>query len=135
MDHESSLVLESVLDGDLEAYARLREFDHHKISACSDQLGHCLVKPRAVVLVLMTLQKEKRSSALISEWASFIRVGFIPFTRRGPILPINIDYDREWETEISNAIGRLSELGDEIDGCIDDDENRLLIKSLGGVGA
>jgi hypothetical protein len=46
------------------------------------------------------------------------------------ILPILIPYDTNRELEIADAVARLEELGDLIDGTMDDDEIRHLMKQL-----
>jgi hypothetical protein len=61
-------------------------------------------------------------------WAQFIRNGFGPGP--GGIQSIEIDYEAEAEDVIVNALGRMNELGDEIDGVITTAEADKLLSAL-----
>ncbi|HYN64444.1 MAG TPA: hypothetical protein VES36_07565 [Candidatus Limnocylindrales bacterium] len=45
-------------------------------------------------------------------------------------MPLTIDYDPERELAIADAIGMLDELGDVVDGTIDESEANELIRAL-----
>ena len=63
-------------------------------------------------------------------WASFVRHGYFAGPAAGQ--PIDIEYAAAAEMPIVDAVGRLDELGDDIDGEIDADESASLLADLGG---
>ncbi|HEV8182141.1 MAG TPA: hypothetical protein VGQ61_07185 [Candidatus Angelobacter sp.] len=85
--------------------------------------------PDAVKRVLMGLLKRGIVPQQAQAWASFVMRGYMS-TEGKAILPILIPYDTNRELEIADAVARLEELGDLIDGTMDDDEIRHLMKQL-----
>jgi hypothetical protein len=88
------------------------------------------VTPSAVRRVLLALLGAEITAEQAQAWASFIKRGYLPTKRGGHIRPINFDYQEDHLDAIAAAISRLDELGDLIDGTIDDNELRNLIERL-----
>lgn len=117
--------------GDLKSFARLarqpisvvREFEQR-------QIDHPLVLTTTSLLkVLNAFQRHEVSPSLVQQWASFVRWGFLP-QDTGPGRPIAIDYDPLAEDRIVEVIARLDELGDLVDGELEDNELVEMIGSL-----
>jgi hypothetical protein len=53
-------------------------------------------------------------------------------SREGPIRPISVEYEPAQEEQIVEAVSRLEQLGDLVDGVIDNDELRELLEALEG---
>jgi hypothetical protein len=88
-----------------------------------------ILTPDAVKRVLIGLLNGEILPEQAHTWASFVMRGY----RSGghdPVLPILIPYESSHEDEIAEAVARLEELGDLIDGALDADEIRLLLKQL-----
>ena len=123
-------LIESV-HGDLGSYARLAKQPMSVVRGFEHSLDdHPLVLTTASLCkVLTAFQRHEVSPDLVQEWASFIRWGFLPGdTEQGR--PIAIDYDPRAEDRLVEVIARLDELGDPIDGEIDDDELVTMIGTL-----
>jgi hypothetical protein len=88
------------------------------------------LKATAVKRVLNDLLKKRITPVEGQEWASFVMRGYMP-SREGPIRPISVDYEPAQEEHIVEAVSRLEQLGDLVDGVIDDDELRKLLEALG----
>src|SRR5947208_13513912 len=84
----------------------------------------------AVRQVLLALGERKIAPEETQAWASFVRRGYIPTTEK-VVRIIDIPYEENREDAIVEAIGRMDELGDIIDGAMDDNEIRKLIDQLG----
>jgi len=90
----------------------------------------CLaLSPDAVKRVLNGLLKRGVLPEQAQAWASFVKRGYVSGAS-GPISPIQITYDPNHEDAIVEAVARLDELGDLIDGSMDDDEIRRLLEHL-----
>jgi hypothetical protein len=63
-------------------------------------------------------------------WASFVRLGFVGGAS-GPIMPLDIDYEDAWEDAIVEAVGRLDQIGDLVDGEVTRGEVLDLLQLLG----
>ncbi len=63
-------------------------------------------------------------------WASFVLHGFAEGVGSGPITSIDIEFDEATEQTMVDALVRLDEVGDLIDGEVTHDEIVRLIDSL-----
>jgi hypothetical protein len=90
------------------------------------------ITPSAVKRVLLDFKRKEITTEQAKAWASFVRRGYISTRETGGIQPILISYQGDCEDEIAHTISRLEELGDLVDGTIDDDELRGLIGRLEG---
>jgi hypothetical protein len=86
----------------------------------------------AVIEVLGKLANGFITDSEAQLWASFVRRGFAEGSSIGAVRPLNIEWSIHHEDAIAEAISRLDELGDLIDGTIDVIEIRNLIAGLGG---
>jgi hypothetical protein len=116
-----------VVNGNLAALPVLREQPHEWIKACGNALPELTVTRQAVRRVLLALQQGQAPAELVQRWASFVLRGYVA-GGSGPIRPIDIEYERDAEDQITTIISRLDELGDLMDGEITDEEiaNMLL---------
>jgi hypothetical protein len=92
-------------------------------------LADLTIKASAVTRVLTDLGHMKIAAEQAQAWASFVRRGYIS-TDNEPVQPIDVPYQADREEAIGEAISRLDELGDLIDGTISDDELQHLIETL-----
>lgn len=79
--------------------------------------------------VLYSLLGGNISGADAQRWASFVRVGYTAGVK-GPVRALMIDYEETHEDAIAEAISRLDEIGDLIDGTIEGPEIADLIDAL-----
>lgn len=66
----------------------------------------------------------------VQAWASFVRRGFFA-SGRHPILPLEIDYEEACEDAIVEAVSRLEQIGDLVDGNLTTGEVLDLLQLLG----
>jgi hypothetical protein len=83
----------------------------------------------AVQHVLRQLEREAAPS-LVQHWASFMKRGYITGKRAGKITPLDIPYDQAHEDTIVEALTRMDEIGDLIDGELAAGEIAELIERL-----
>jgi len=123
--------LVQILTGDAQHIRVLKERQQSEITKVAEEMpSNCLILlPEAVRRVLISLLKREIVPEQAQAWASFVKRGYIP-TGRDAISPILITYDANREDEIVEAIARLDELGDLLDGTLDDDEIRQLLEQL-----
>jgi hypothetical protein len=65
--------------------------------------------------VLLAFQRGDAPAELVNKWAWLIRAGYVP-GGSGPIRPLSIEYDPAAQDLVGDIVGRLTELGDLIDG-------------------
>lgn len=66
----------------------------------------------------------------VQQWASFIRRGYTTGQSRVNLRPIDIPYDEFDEDLIVETLARFDEIGDIIDGEIDDSEQKEMLRAL-----
>jgi hypothetical protein len=66
----------------------------------------------------------------VQMWASFVRRGYVSQRNIGEARPISIAYDTDDEALIVEIVGRFDEIGDKIDGEIDDNERKEMLRIL-----
>lgn len=125
----TGLTLIAAVRGDLESFRKLRHLDHESLTELATGLPELVLTASAVRGVLRALRDRQVAPDLVCEWAWFVRRGFL-VGGPGGIRPIEIPYEAANETEIAEALSRLSELGDDVDGTISGDEFEQLIGSL-----
>jgi hypothetical protein len=59
-----------------------------------------------------------------------MRRGYVESQVGGPVRPVLIEYETDFEDAIVEAISRLDEIGDVVDGCIPSAEIAQLIAPL-----
>jgi hypothetical protein len=70
------------------------------------------------------------SPAQAQDWASFVRWGALSGSGAASRAEIGVDYELERENAVADAVARLDELGDVVDGTIPPDEIERLIAML-----
>jgi hypothetical protein len=118
------------VQGDFTAFADLLKQPHETIQARRTLLPELVLTAKAVRQVLQALQRSEVSPEVVQRWASFVRRGFVTGTQAGPVIPIDVEYEASVEEQIADAIARLDELGDSIDGEIRNEELAQMIRSL-----
>ncbi|SOD72775.1 hypothetical protein SAMN05892883_2115 [Jatrophihabitans sp. GAS493] len=122
--------LSDVLLGEVSGIKVIESAKPEELASCVASMP-LVLKPEAVVSVLQKFGSGQISADDAQRWASLVRWGFIPGRPGSESTgPVDIDWELRYEDEIGEAVGRLDELGDLIDGTIDQDEVRYLINSL-----
>ena len=85
----------------------------------------------AVATVLRGMLSGAHSPEEAQQWASFVRHGYFAEPGRGPVNPLDIDFEASADQSIADAIGRLDEIGDLIDGEVTTEEIYQLLAALG----
>jgi hypothetical protein len=120
--------LSSAVIGDPRAMAVVVAADHQ---ALRDSAPSRLVVSRAAaVAVLVGLNQGTITPVEAQQWASFVRWGFVA-GNSGPAMPLDIDYEDAWEDAIVEAVGRLDQIGDLVDGEVTRGEVLDLLQLLG----
>lgn len=136
MSNFTAQELINAVQGDFDALSLLLCQRQDTLIKCRSSLDTLIVTPAAVKRVLLALMSGRVPPALVQQWASFVRRGYIgsypgkPVIERGPIQTIDIDYDPNFEGAIAEIISRLDEIGDLIDGVATDNEILLMLKEL-----
>jgi len=126
-----AMALNAALRGDPGAIAELSAAGNSQIVAAADELpGPLVLTGEAVATVLQGLVERKLDPADCQAWASFVRRGYVSNAAGGATDSLDIDYELTRDEQIADAVSRLDELGDVIDGEISDDEAFELIHSL-----
>lgn len=133
MDRDLSDALQRALRGDPTAMGDISGADHASLRDAADAIGQPLIVTRgAAAGVLCGLIDDRFSPTAAQAWASFMRRGYIEGSaERGPIEPIEIEFEEAWEDAISAAVSRLDEIGDLIDGEVTSGEALDLLQLLG----
>ncbi|KRF27245.1 hypothetical protein [Phycicoccus sp. Soil802] len=126
-----ALALEQVANGELKFMAAVQSADQADLGKAAASLPHTLILTgAATAAVLGDLLDGSCAWQDAQAWAFFVRRGYVP-SWRSPILPIAVDYEDFYEDAIVEAVSRMDELGDEVDGHISEAEGRLLLQLLG----
>lgn len=118
------------VEGDAEAVEAIRRLPWAAFHEMSQQAPVPTLRASAVAEVLIGLRDGRLAPEQAQAWASFMRSGFLEGSQSGSPI-IDIQYDPSEEEAIVEAIGRLDELGDAVDGTIDADEAGQLLRQLG----
>lgn len=128
--HSLSDALRNALSGDLEAFEMLLSTPNVELSKTVENLPEeqLILTKKAVRKILSSLQSGLISPEQAQSWASFVRRGYVPEKGNARIRPINIHY--EDEDDLAGVVGRLDELGDRVDGKIDNAELTELLQTV-----
>lgn len=128
----TGVAVERATHGDAHALADIAAVDHGYVQEAAMIIGEPLTVTRAAaVRVLRGLINEALSPTAAQAWASFMRRGYAETSTRGPVRPIDIEFEGAWEDAISAVISRLDEIGDVIDGVLTTGEALDLLQLLG----
>jgi len=86
----------------------------------------------ALMRVLLDWRSGTHSAVEVQQWASFVRRGYISGKPLRGGQPLDIAYDTDDEDLIVEIIGRFDEIGDLIDGSIDESEQVEMLRVLTG---
>jgi hypothetical protein len=112
---EIQRALADLLRGDVAAIAALAPFSNAEIADAGDAM-RLELSAAAVVRVLTEHEQGLIADADAQRWAEFMRHGYLRQQHAGPIRELEIDFDAQAEDAIVEALARLDELGDLIDG-------------------
>jgi hypothetical protein len=85
----------------------------------------------SAVSVLKGLRRGTISPEQAQGWASFVRRGYIARSGAGSVRPLDIAYEEAWEDAIAEAVSRLDQIGDVVDGDVTAGEIHDLLQLLG----
>jgi hypothetical protein len=127
---ELEAAIAAVVEGDLTGLTTVLEADHPDLLHAAGNLAELTIMRTALTKVLQAWRDGGRSSRDVQKWASFVRRGFAAGRSSGPLRPIDIKYDAGAEALIVEIMARLDEIGDVVDGDIDDVELEEMVKTL-----
>jgi hypothetical protein len=122
--------IRAAVDGDARVVARLAALGHDRLMAARFQGGDLTITREAVLRALLDYQSGRIIDTELKRWVWFLSRGYIPGTAHGPVSPLKIDYEPDFEEPIVRAIGRFRELGDAVDGKIEPAELDALARQL-----
>jgi hypothetical protein len=126
-DGDASDVLGRAVAGDLQAMTAVQGISHDElVQAAAPGL---VVTRGAVVRVLRQLQAAGDAEAAAQRWASLMLRGYLD-PGQAPVVPATIDIDDDGEEAIVEALNRIADLGDAVDGHIDAEEYDELVSRL-----
>ncbi len=129
----SSRTVQQLLGGDVALISGIRAVPHDEL--VQGLAGRPLMlTEHAVTKVLRDLRAGRVEPGDVQQWASFVRRGYAPGAGRGPIQPLDIEYAPEFEDAIVEALARLDEIGDVVDGHLGPTEIDELLGPLEGPG-
>jgi len=126
--------IDRIVEGDWTAVAVARALPEVELEAMAQNHDLPPLKASAVKHVMLALSRGLIAPEVAQSWASFVRWGY--FEGLGyPSSDFDIEYEAAAERAIVDAISRMDELGDPIDGEIMPDEFRSLLSALSAVEA
>jgi hypothetical protein len=128
--------LAAVVAGDLRQLWQVTSATHDDLRGAAATLPSLLVDRGSVLRAVRAWRTGQCSDAELNTWAWLVRGGAIPY-RSGTqsFRAIEINYEVEHEDLITDVVGRLSELGDLVDGRMDDTEVERILADLDRAGA
>jgi hypothetical protein len=123
-------VLQQVIGGNYEHFDTLLVSEHAALQAAAIAIPRLCVGKEAVLKVLQDWKSGRLTDVQVQQWASFVRRGYVRLVNSEPIKALEIDYDGPSETLIAECLGRLDEIGDQVDGVVSDVEVSKMIRSL-----
>lgn len=122
----------AVVAGDLDAFPILLSAGPAELQGAARNLNSLSISRAALMSVLQDWRSGGHSAADVQQWASFVRRGYIAGKALRGAHPLNIKYDADDEDLIVEIIGRFDEIGDLIDGRIDENEQVEMLRLLEG---
>jgi hypothetical protein len=125
-------LLSDALFGRAEAVVSLMEVPHARLLRAGEG-SKMVVRREAVAQVLRDLGRHVIDGTTAQHWASLIRRGYLNGdSSMGGIKPLDIEYEGAYEDAIVEAVARLDQIGDSVEGDIPEEaEIRLLLYALG----
>lgn len=125
-----SVVLEDIVNGELRQFDIVLSVDQSDLLNSATDLPRLIISRSALISVLTGWRSGIYTPKLVQMWASFIRRGYVSQKSDSGVHPIAITYDASDEDLIVEIIGRLDEIGDKIDGDIDENEREEILRAL-----
>ncbi|WP_439628537.1 hypothetical protein [Shinella sp.] len=119
-----------VVEGNINCLAVVLAASHPELQDAAAKIPRLKVSRFALIRVLEEWRSGRCSADAVHQWASFVRRGYISGNTSGALHPIDIAYDAGDEEMIVEIIGRFDEIGDLIDGDIDDGEQEEMLRIL-----
>lgn len=120
----------AVVEGDVNRLSTILAAGHPELLDAAAKLPRLSVSRSALMRVLTEWRSGRCSADDVRQWASFVRRGYISGKASDGLRPIDIEYDAVDEELIVEIIGRFDEIGDSIDGRIDDVEQEEMLRAL-----
>lgn len=120
----------AVVEGDLNELSTILAASHSNLLDAAAKLPRLTISRTTLIRVLSVWRSGRYTADDIRQWASFVRRGYVQGKASGVLRPINIRYDISDEELIVEIIGRLDEIGDKIDGEIDENEQKEMLRLL-----
>ena len=117
---ETSKIVAEFLDGNAALASAVYAMPQEELRKSVAGRELVLTK-QAVIRVLRDLRAGRVAPRDVQRWASFVRRGFAA-PAQGPLVPLDVDYDPRFEDDIVEAVGRMDEIGDVVDGRLTPDE-------------
>jgi hypothetical protein len=129
-DERLASAVVSVVTGDIGELDIVAAASPQRLSAVAASADLQLTR-NAVAAVLRRYCAGQLAPLQAQAWASFVRRGYVAgASGTGPIVPLQIEYELAYEDAIVEAIGRLDEIGDLIDGVVSIEEANSLLGAL-----
>jgi hypothetical protein len=125
-----ALAIVAVVGGDLKCLAAVTAAGHRALWDAVEKAPRLLVSRVAVVKVLEEWHGGFLSPEDVQRWASFVRRGYVSGKSSEALHPIPIEYDPNDEELIAEVIGRLDQIGDQVDGHIEQREVEEMLGTL-----
>lgn len=130
MDNELLALRTALLDllvGDIYSLDAVVRARHESLFAVGSS-EELVLRRSAVQRVVEGMRARALAPADVQKWASFVKRGYVALGSQEP--PLDIEYEDAWDEVISDVVSRLDEIGDVIDGVIEDDELDDMIRRL-----
>lgn len=122
--------IEGAIKGDIDQMPLICLACHSDLRSAAEKLSRLTLSRPALIKVLNTWRSGDCTSENVQRWASFMRRGYVSRASDNGVRPIAIDYDASDEDLIVEIIGRLDQIGDKIDGAVDEAEREDMLKIL-----
>lgn len=124
------MTIAAIVAGDPGGLSMAKAANHPGLLNAAVRLPPLTIARSALVRVLKSWRSGHCTADEVQQWASFVRRGFIAGAARSAVRPIDIEYDTCDEDLIVEIIGRLDEIGDMVDGEVDDNEREEMLRIL-----
>lgn len=123
-------ILTETISGNLNNFTYIESVPHNKLLKTSKSCSNLFLTKSAVLEVITEFKKRNIKPEVVQKWATFMRCGYIGYNIKTPILPLQIEYKADEEDLIVEMLARLNEIGDVVDGVIEDSELDIMIFKL-----
>jgi hypothetical protein len=120
----------AVVAGDMSGLSTVLGASHPELQNAASNLPQLSISRSALTRVLNDWGSGTYDADNVQQWASFVRRGYVAGRGNGAIHPIDIEYDASDEELIVEIIGRFDEIGDLVDGRIDENEQVEMPRAL-----